>query len=198
MALLHLSRRFAPLPTSGAGGELDEAACDKGHNADAVDGESQHGDSPPHEGWNRLGDWWAMHLPLRPARFVLAVCEHGRLPLVVHAEPAQSLLQRLPDALYEQLLGIKVPADLARRERAAMQPLEPVHGDADGNGMLGVLKAYAIDLQAAWDTGMTRSAAELGAHLAAQPNEHLAGATPAQATRRRFHLLPDQTEALGL
>lgn len=146
----------------------------------------------------RLGAWSATRLVLRPARFVLAVSEHARLPVLVNALPEETLLTRLPDAIYALLLAIKMPADLARRERDMMQPLSPVRGNAPDIPAAGLLNSYATVLQAAWDAGLSRSPSMLSQHLAFMANESLLGATPAQATRRRFHLLPDQTEALGL
>jgi hypothetical protein len=145
---------------------------------------------------NRLGAWIATAVPLRPARLVLAVSEHARLPVVLALEPRDSLLQRLPEAVYELLLELKVPVELARGERAAMQPLQARAGVDQGS--LGMLRACEIELRAAWERGQTRAPAELGALLAHQLSEHLDGASPAQAARRRFHLTPEYIEPLGL
>lgn len=145
---------------------------------------------------NRLGTWTATLLPLRPVRFVLAISEHASLPLVLEALPYPTALDRLPAAVYELLLALKLPPDLARRERADMQPL---HLSPTGNNsMLAMLKTYAIELRSAWENGLSRSPSELSAHLALTSFEHMEGATPGQAVRRRFHLLPDRTEPLGL
>lgn len=158
---------------------------------------TDHRDGTPDPGGdNRLGTWTATLLPLRPARLVVAVSEHARLPLVMTALPYENMLDRFPEALYALLLDLKLPPDLARLECAAMQPLQPVT-ETDGS-TLAVLKIYAVELRAAWEKGLTRSSAELSLHLAQQTFEHMEGATPAQAARRRFHLLPDRTEPLGL
>lgn len=145
---------------------------------------------------NRLGAWFATVVPLRPARLVLAVSEHARLPVVLSVDPRETVLQRLPDAVYALLLDLKVPVELARGERAAMQPLRALAGVDQGN--LGMLMACEIELRAAWDRGESRATAELSVLLARQVSEHLEGATPAQAARRRFHLSPDHVEPLGL
>lgn len=145
---------------------------------------------------NRLGTWTATIIPLAPVRMLLAVSDHARLPLALVATPYDDLLSRLPDALYQLLLDIKFPPDLARLERDAMQPLCPA--PAGERTAIALLEAYAIELRGMWEQGLSRSPAELSLHLAMQATEHLEGATPAQATRRRFQLLPDQTEALGL
>lgn len=151
---------------------------------------------PPSDDGNRLGAWVATTVPLRPARLVLAVSEHARLPVVLALEPRDSLLERLPEAVYELLLDLKVPVELARGERAAMQPVRAQAG-AD-QGSLGMLRACEIELRALWERGQTRAPAQLAALLAHQVSEHLDGASPAQAARRRFHLTPDHIEPLGL
>jgi len=145
---------------------------------------------------NRLGAWTATIVPLAPVRMLLAVSDHARLPLALAAMPYEDLLSRLPEALYQLLLDIKFPADLARLERDAMQPLQPVA--AGDRTSVALLQDYAVELRRVWEQGLSRSPAELSLHLATQATEHLEGATPAQAARRRFQLLPDQTEALGL
>ena len=73
-------------------------------------------------GSNLLGDWTLNLLHTRP-KLVVAVSEHDRLGLVLEAAPFATLLQRFPEAVFVQLLAIGVPAELARRERDAMQPL---------------------------------------------------------------------------
>lgn len=78
--------------------------------------------APPAPGANRLGDWSLNLLPTRP-KLVVAVSEHDRLGLVLEAAPYATLPQRFADAVFVQLLAIGVPADAARRERDAMQPL---------------------------------------------------------------------------
>ncbi len=166
-------------------------------DADAADASFDDDGETGVDRGNRLGTWSATRLALRPARFVLAVSEHARLAVVLDALPLDTVPVRLPEALYRLLLAIKVPADLARRERDAMQPMRPVRDSMAGLDA-GLLAYYANALKAAWDAGLSRSPDALGVHLAGLENEWLLGATPAQAARRRFHLLPDQTEALGL
>ncbi len=147
----------------------------------------------------RLGNWTATVLALRPARLVLAVSEHAELPIVLDGDDAESILQRVPDAVYRLLLDLDVPPDLARMERDAMKPLRPRQTVAGmPSAALGPLKVYGVALRAAWDSGTTRVPAELAIHLAGQISEYLDGSTPAQAARRRLGLLPDHTEPLGL
>lgn len=157
--------------------------------------------APPDEAEppSRLGDWSATLLALRPARLVLAVSEHALLPTVIDADDAASVPERLPEAVYQLLLALDVPPDLARLERTAMQPLLPcpMPGSAPG-AMHGPLNAFGVELHAAWERGLSRSPAELTLHLARLASEYLEGATPAQTARRRFHLTPDSTRSLGL
>ena len=144
----------------------------------------------------RLGAWVATLVPLRPARFVLAVSEHARLPVALALDPRDSLLERLPEAVYALLLELRLPVELARGERDAMRPLQALAGVDQGS--LGMLRASEIELRAAWERGESRSPAELSVLLARQLSEHLDGGSPAQAARRRFHLTPDHVEPLGL
>lgn len=71
---------------------------------------------------NRLGGWSLNLLHTRP-KLVVAVCEHGRLSLVLEAAPYSTLPQRFVEAVYAQLLAIGVPPAIAQRECDAMQPL---------------------------------------------------------------------------
>ncbi|MBX3726418.1 MAG: hypothetical protein KF823_10945 [Xanthomonadales bacterium] len=145
---------------------------------------------------NHLGAWTATLVLLRPARLVLAVSEHGRLPLVLAAEPWSTLLERLPEALYQQLLALRVPADLARSERDQMQPLLPAV--AAGQGHLDQLRTLEPELASAWERGVSRSPAELALMLAHLSSSDPDASTAAQATRRRLHLVPDPGEVAGL
>lgn len=153
-------------------------------------------DASPDGDRGRLGAWTATLVAWPPTRLVLALSDHGRLPLVLAADPVDDVLDRLPEALYALLLDLKVAPDLARRERDAMQPLCPSSGVAAG--VLGPLAALQVALRALWDGGDTRDPAQLSLLLAHQSSEHLEGGTPAQAARRHFHLVPTLEEPLGL
>lgn len=145
----------------------------------------------------RLGDWTAAFVALPPLRLVLAVSDHARLPLLMAADPFDEVPVRLPRELYRLLLDIRFPPELARLEREALQPLLPV--SAGDRTAVAWLEHYESLLREAWDQGMSgRSPGEMSLFLATQPSELLEGATPAQAARRRFQLLPDQTSATGL
>ncbi len=71
---------------------------------------------------NRLGDWSLNLLHTRP-KLVVAVCEYGRLGLVLKATPYATLPQRFVQAVNNQLLAISVPSTLAQLECDAMLPL---------------------------------------------------------------------------
>lgn len=77
----------------------------------------------PLQGTNVLGDWTLNLLHVRPSKLVLAVSEHDRFALVLEAAPYSLLPQRFVEALFEQLVFIGIPPDVARRECDAMQPL---------------------------------------------------------------------------
>jgi hypothetical protein len=93
---------------------------------------------------NRLGDWSLNLLHTRPKR-VVAVCEHGRLGLVLQAAPYTSLPQRFVQAVYAQLIAIDVPPELAKLECDAMLPLtiSPTTLYANRLSLQANLKDYA-------------------------------------------------------
>ena len=93
---------------------------------------------------NRLGDWSLNLLHTRP-KLVVAVCEHGRLSLVLEAAPYSTLPQRFVEAVYAQLLSIAVPPAIAQRECDAMQPLTitPTTPYASRLSLQANLKDYA-------------------------------------------------------
>lgn len=69
--------------------------------------------SPVGPGKNLLGGWKLNLLHTRP-KLVVAISEHDRLGLVLEAAPFSTLPQRVPEAVFVQLLAIGVPADAAR------------------------------------------------------------------------------------
>jgi hypothetical protein len=117
-------------------------------------------------GANLLGDWTLNLLHTRP-KLVVAISEHDRLGLVLEAAPFATLLQRFPEAVFVQLLAIGVPADAARRERDAMQPLivTATTGYANRLSLQANLKDYAW-LADVWQTERKESIASTNARLA--------------------------------
>ena len=71
---------------------------------------------------NRLGDW-SLNLLHTSPKLVVAVCEHGRLGLLLAATPYATLPKRFVAAVNNQLLAIGVSPELAQRECDAMQHL---------------------------------------------------------------------------
>ena len=122
--------------------------------------------APLAPGANRLGDWSLNLLHTRP-KLVVAICEHGRLGLVVEAAPYATLVQRFAEAVFVQLLAIGVPPDEARRERDAMQPLiiTATTGYANRLSLQANLKDYAW-LADVWQTERKLSIAATNARLA--------------------------------
>ena len=122
--------------------------------------------APPAPGANYLGDWTLNLLHTRP-KLVVAVSEHDRLGLVLEAAPFATLPQRFAEAVFVQLLAIGVPAEEARREREAMQPLimTATTGYANRLSLQANLKDYAW-LADVWQTERKESIAATNARLA--------------------------------
>lgn len=76
---------------------------------------------------------------------MVAVCEHGRLGLVLEAAPYATLPQRFVGAVYAQLLAIGVSSELAQLECDAMLPLTitPTTLYANRLSLQANLKEYA-------------------------------------------------------
>lgn len=77
----------------------------------------------PRVGRNVLGDWSLNLLHVHPVKMVVAMSEHERFAFVLEAAPYAMLPQRFVAALFVQLQAIGVPAEAARQECEAMQPL---------------------------------------------------------------------------
>ena len=105
-------------------------------------------------GANRLGDW-SLNLLHTSPKLVVAVCEHGRLGLVLAAAPYATLPQRFVAAVNNQLLAIGVSPELAQRECDAMQPLTitPTTPYANRLSLQANLKDYAWLVEDYMDEG---------------------------------------------
>ena len=93
---------------------------------------------------NRLGDWSLNLLHTRP-KLVVAVCEHGRLGLVLAAALYATLPQRFVAAVNNQLLAIGVSPEPAQGECDAMLPISimPTTLYANRLSLQANLKDYA-------------------------------------------------------
>ena len=122
--------------------------------------------APVASGANLLGDWTLNLLHTRP-KLVVAISECDRLGLVLEAAPFVSLLQRFPEAVFVQLLAIGVPAEQARWERDAMQPLVVTQttGYANRLSLQANLKDYAW-LAGVWQTERKESITATNERLA--------------------------------
>ena len=103
---------------------------------------------------NRLGDWSLNLLHTRP-KLVVAVCEHGRLGLVLAAAPYATLPQRFVAAVNNQLLAIGVSPELAQGECDAMLPISimPTTLYANRLSLQANLKDYAWLVEDYMDEG---------------------------------------------
>jgi hypothetical protein len=78
---------------------------------------------PPVAATNALGPWSVTLLHARPQKLALAVCHASRQGFVFPAAPLATLPERFGPALFQLLLMLGAPVDVARREVDAMQPL---------------------------------------------------------------------------
>ncbi len=68
-----------------------------------------------------LGDWYAATLNLGHSRYVLAISEHSRLPVLMAARDLKHLPANFPDALAAVLWGLGISAGAIQRELEVMQ-----------------------------------------------------------------------------
>lgn len=69
----------------------------------------------------RLGDWYANLIAVGSQRFVLAVSEHGRLPILLRGRDLKHLAAHLPIALGDVLQALGVPRDRIAAELDQMK-----------------------------------------------------------------------------
>ncbi|BDI30770.1 hypothetical protein CCAX7_28210 [Capsulimonas corticalis] len=70
-----------------------------------------------------LGDWYANILFTRPEQIVLCVSEKSRLCVLITAKDADTIAQRIEDAIIEILREIGVADSQIQSEKARMAPL---------------------------------------------------------------------------
>ncbi len=72
---------------------------------------------------NRLGDWYATILPVRPAHLILLVNEATRLAAVLPARETSTLERRIPEAVLEVLRELGASGAVLDSERHEMAEL---------------------------------------------------------------------------
>jgi hypothetical protein len=95
-----------------------------------------------------LGDWYAVPLAIGRLRFVLAISEHSRLPVLLPARDVKHLAQHLPAALERVLLGLGIPAPALYRELGEMRTA--LIGTTNNRSLLGTLNDFGFLLK--WAT----------------------------------------------
>ncbi len=89
----------------------------------------------------RLGDWSANLIAVGPRRFVLALSERTRLPIVLPARDVKRLGEHLAAALPPVLRAIGVPDSAIQREVAEMR--ETVFAPTNSRSIVGTLTEFA-------------------------------------------------------
>lgn len=92
-----------------------------------------------------LGDWYATGVVLVKKQFILCVCEHARLAILVEAAPYRTFYERLSLALSKLLRDIGVPYEKIQTELSAMESMQLAK--SVNRSVLGTLKEYKKQLQ---------------------------------------------------
>ena len=92
-----------------------------------------------------LGDWYAAPLNLGHSRYVLAISEHSRLPVLTAGRDLRHLPQNFPDALAAVLWGLGIPGGAIQAELVAMEPA--VIAKTNSRSHLGTLNDFSFMLR---------------------------------------------------
>lgn len=92
-----------------------------------------------------LGDWYAKDLVLGRTPYILAACEHARLPILLKASPFESFPERLPAALAQVLAGIGARPTAIEEEIRRMSVIALAR--TDNRSLVGTLIDLKKDLQ---------------------------------------------------
>lgn len=91
-----------------------------------------------------LGDWFANPVAVGHERFILLVCEHSRLPVVMPARDAKHLARNFPDAMAAVLSGLGATAAAVEREVEAAR--EAVVAATNNRSVVGTLVDFSYML----------------------------------------------------
>lgn len=89
----------------------------------------------------RLGDWSANLIGVRHRRYVLLVCEHARLPVLLPARDVKCIGEHLRDTLARVLPSLGVSALSVRRELMEMR--ETAIARTNSRSVLGSINDFA-------------------------------------------------------
>ena len=92
-----------------------------------------------------LGDWYASPLNIGHSRYVLAISELSRLPLLMAGRDLKHLPDNFPDALAAVLWGLGISAGAIQRELEAVQPA--VIAKTNSRSHLGILNDFSFMLR---------------------------------------------------
>lgn len=118
----------------------------------------------PQPAGGRLGEWTANLIRISRMQLVVATSEPTRFGVVIDAAPYATLLKRFEHALFQALLHIEVPRDMAAAEVQACNPLEV--SASNSRSVLGTLNWYAADIETAVRYRKASSAEALTRRLA--------------------------------
>jgi hypothetical protein len=122
-----------------------------------------------------LGDWYAAPFNVGHSRYVLAISEGSRLPVLLAARDVKHLADHLQDALAAVLWGLGISASTIQRELEAMRPA--VIAKTNSRSHLGTLNDFVSLLRWRLDGDRYTDLAQVALELAS---------TPVAASRKAF------------
>ena len=138
---------------------------------------------------NRLGEWTANLIRVSRIQLVLAVSEPTRMGVVIDAAPYALIPERFSHTLFEALLYLGIPADMAAEEVDSMHGMELAASSS--RSVLGTLNQFAYQIESDLWHGKACSARDLTCRLAEmvviKPKDV---GFPADRVREAFGLAP--------
>jgi hypothetical protein len=143
----------------------------------------QFDDRPDVQPTTKLGDWYGNLIRMGNRHVLLFISERSRLPVMVPVRAANRLRSSFPDAVFQALVAVGVPAEAVERERLEMS--EITFGRTRSRSLLGSLNDFSLMARMHFAVRRTDSLERLTRDLAETPLIlPFDGAHPSAVTRR--------------
>lgn len=133
-----------------------------------------------------LGDWYCNDLILERKQFVLCVCSHTRLGILLKGAPYATIANRLPVAVREILVKLGIPGSKADLEIGSMADFQ--FAKTSDRSILGTLNDYrrALEWMGLPKVPENEVTLNLSLYLAGHGSLKLADFLPSDATLKAF------------
>jgi hypothetical protein len=145
----------------------------------------QFDDAPAVRSTTRLGDWYGDLLRMGNRHALLFISERSRLPVLIPVREANRLRAAFPDAVWQALAAVAVPADVGAQERFQMS--EIAFGRTSSRSLRGSLANFSFLARTRFITSRHETLERIARDLAETPlSAPFDGARPSAVTRKLF------------